>query len=88
MGIYHLYCSDHISHLICDRLYDSKTYGVGGCQNTNSPLTCVKGACRLVVFFNKSTQATAKLKLAQHSLSQVVNNIGLEVDVLFPSRVL
>ena len=73
MGIHYPYCSDHSFHLTCKKLYQDVTFEEGGLPNINSPSTCVEKAHKLVMFFNKSTQATAKLKLAQPLLSSVAN---------------
>ena len=88
MGIYHPYCSDHIFHLTCKKLYQDVTFEEGGLQNINSPSACVKKARKLVMFFNKSTQATAKLKLAQQLLSSVTNNDISGSSMLFFSKIL
>ena len=74
MGIRHPCCSDHIFHLNCKKLYNDVTFEEGGLPNINSPSTCVKMARKLIMFFNKSTQAMAKLKPAQQLLSSVANN--------------
>ena len=50
------------------------TFEEGGLPNINSPSACVKKAHKLVMFFNKSTQAMDKLKLTQQLLSAVTNN--------------
>ena len=50
------------------------TFEEDGLPNINSPSACVKMARKLVMFFNKSTQAMAKLKVVQQLLSSVANN--------------
>ena len=65
LGIQHPYCSDHIFYLTCKKLYNDVTFEEGVLPNINSPSACVQKARKLVIFFNKSTQAMAKLKLAQ-----------------------
>ena len=82
MGIHHPYCSDHIFHLTCKKLYNDVTFEEGGLLNINSPSACVKMARKLVMFFNKSTQAMAKLKLAQQLLSSVDNNNNSDSSVV------
>ena len=81
-GIHHPYCSDHVFHLTCKKLCNDETFEEGGLLNINSPSACVKMARKLVMFFNKSTQAMAKLKLAQQLLSSGHNNNNSDSSVV------
>ena len=73
-GIDHQYCTDHIFHLSCKGvLYDNGSYADDGISaaEMNTPKACVVVGRNLVAHFNRSTQATAKLKECQRILQQM-----------------
>ena len=77
-GMNHVYCTDHLLQLTCKLCYSNVTDTFGECFASS-----VEKARNMVTFFNKSTQATAKLKQKQLVLDSCEGTPkGVNTDVV------